>query len=305
MSPIDYNHILTKTVDELSDSESFKGLFHQQRDGELLPSLPVLQEIIELARSILFPGYYGYSTVNSQTIEYHIGVNVERLFNLLNRQIQAGLCFADREQVTEDMCANKRERAMEMAAEFISCLPCMRKILATDVKAIYDGDPAAESFGEVIFCYPGIKAITNHRIAHEMLRLGIPLLPRIISEMANSETGIDIHPGAQIGTHFAIDHGTGIVIGSTSIIGNHVKLYQGVTLGAKSFQVDEKGNPVKGVPRHPIIEDDVTIYSNASILGRITIGKGAIIGGNIWVTEDVPPGCRIVQPPSRKPEIKK
>ena len=182
-----------------------------------------------------------------------------------------------------------------MATQFISKLPEIRRILATDVEAAYYGDPAATCFGEIISCYPAIRAISNYRIAHELLLLGVPLIPRILTEMAHSETGIDIHPGAQIGHHFTIDHGTGVVIGATCIIGNHVKLYQGVTLGAKSFPLDEEGNPIKGIPRHPILEDDVIVYSNATILGRVTIGKGATIGGNIWLTEDVPAGARIVQ----------
>ena len=176
----------------------------------------------------------------------------------------------------------------------------MRRVLATDVAAAYNGDPAAHSFGEVISCYPAIRAISNYRIAHELLRLGVPLIPRIITEMAHSETGIDIHPGAVIGSHFTIDHGTGVVIGETCIIGNNVKLYQGVTLGAKSFPLDADGKPIKGIPRHPILEDNVIVYSNATILGRITIGQGATVGGNIWVTENVPPGARIVQTKAKK-----
>ncbi len=179
-------------------------------------------------------------------------------------------------------------------------LPEIRRILATDVEAAYYGDPAATCFGEIICCYPVIRAVTNYRIAHELHRLNVPLIPRIITEMAHSETGIDIHPGAQIGHHFTIDHGTGVVIGATCIIGNHVKLYQGVTLGAKSFPCDEQGNPIKGIPRHPILEDNVIVYSNATILGRITIGEGATIGGNIWVTESVPAGARIVQRKSKE-----
>ncbi|MDL2211245.1 serine acetyltransferase, partial [Bacteroides sp. OttesenSCG-928-M17] len=171
----------------------------------------------------------------------------------------------------------------------------LRRLLATDVEAAYNGDPAAQSYGEVICCYPSIRAISNYRIAHELQTLGVPLIPRIITEMAHSETGIDIHPGAKIGAYFAIDHGTGVVIGATTIIGKNVKLYQGVTLGAKSFPLDEEGKPIKGIIRHPIIEDDVIIYSNATILGRIVIGQGATIGGNIWVTENVPAGERIVQ----------
>jgi len=163
------------------------------------------------------------------------------------------------------------------------------------VLACYNGDPAAESMEEIIYCYPAIKAISNYRIAHKLMELGVPLIPRMITEMAHSETGIDIHPGATIGTHFAIDHGTGVVIGATAVIGNNVKLYQGVTLGAKSFPLDENGHPIKGVPRHPILQDNVVVYSNATILGRITIGENATVGGNIWVTEDVAPNARVVQ----------
>ena len=300
MSPLNFTHILTQAVDELSESESYKGLFHQHKDGEPLPSAKVLYEIIELSRAILFPGYYGNSTINSRTINYHIGVNIEKLFDLLTEQILAGLCFSTAEGDCNVCSESRREEAARLAANFISKLPAMRRILATDVEAAYNGDPAAKSYGEVIFCYPAIKAISNYRIAHELLRLGVPLIPRIITEMAHSETGIDIHPGAVIGSHFTIDHGTGVVIGETCIIGNNVKLYQGVTLGAKSFPLDADGKPIKGIPRHPILEDNVIVYSNATILGRITIGQGATVGGNIWVTENVPAGARIVQTKAKK-----
>lgn len=300
MSPIDYTHILTKAVDELSDSQSYRGLFHQHREGEPLPSGKSLERIVELSRAILFPGYFGNSTINSQTINYHIGVNIEELFSLLIEQIQAGLCFGVENSGQCDCQSPCRATATQLAAEFISRLPEIRRILATDVEAAYYGDPAATCFGEIICCYPVIRAVTNYRIAHELHRLNVPLIPRIITEMAHSETGIDIHPGAQIGHHFTIDHGTGVVIGATCIIGNHVKLYQGVTLGAKSFPCDEQGNPIKGIPRHPILEDNVIVYSNATILGRITIGEGATIGGNIWVTESVPAGARIVQRKSKE-----
>lgn len=266
-----------------------------------MPSGKVLHEIIELCRSILFPGFYGKSTVNSHTITYHIGVNVERLYGLLTEQILAGLCFAIDGEAEDAPVSERsdgdvnRDRAEELASCFVKRLPALRALLATDVEAAYNGDPAAESYGEIISCYPIIKALVNYRIAHELLLLGVPLIPRIITEMAHSETGIDIHPGATIGHHFTIDHGTGVVIGATCIIGNNVKLYQGVTLGAKSFPLDENGNPIKGIARHPILEDDVIVYANSTILGRITIGRGATIGGNIWVTDDVPPGARLVQ----------
>ena len=291
---MNYNDILTAAVDQLSDSQSLKGLFHQYREGEPLPSSKRLVRMVELARAILFPGYFGNPTVNNQTIGYHIGVNVEELFGLLKEQIQAGLCFGAENNELEEASAS-REEASALAAKFIATLPEIRNILATDVEAAYYGDPAATCFGEIICCYPVIRAVTNYRIAHELYQLGVPLIPRIITEMAHSEVGIDIHPGARIGHHFTIDHGTGVVIGATCIIGNNVKLYQGVTLGAKSFPLDAQGNPIKGIPRHPILEDDVIVYSNATILGRITIGKGATIGGNIWVTESVPAGARIVQ----------
>lgn len=297
MSISDYTHTLTQAVSELSDNRSYEGLFHQYKDGDPLPSGKSLRRIVELAREILFPGYFGNSTVHRRTINYHIGVNVEELFGLLTEQIQAGLCFGLENNPSENTIKKipDRDTAASIAARFISKLPVIRRILATDVEAAYYGDPAATCFGEIICCYPIIRAITNYRIAHELYMLNIPLIPRIITEMAHSETGIDIHPGAQIGHHFTIDHGTGIVIGATCIIGNNVKLYQGVTLGAKSFPLDENGNPIKGIARHPILEDDVIVYSNATILGRITIGKGATIGGNIWVTESVPAGARIVQ----------
>ena len=251
MSLSDYTHTLTQAVSELSDKHSYEGLFHQYKDGDPLPSGKSLRRIVELSREILFPGYFGNSTVHRRTINYHIGVNVEELFGLLTEQIQAGLCFG-LENTPSDNVIKKipdRDTAASIAARFISKLPEIRRILATDVEAAYYGDPAATCFGEIICCYPIIRAITNYRIAHELYMLNVPLIPRIITEMAHSETGIDIHPGAQIGHHFTIDHGTGVVIGATCIIGNNVKLYQGVTLGAKSFPLDENGNPIKGIAR--------------------------------------------------------
>lgn len=291
MSTDNLTKILTTTVEQLSQPESLKELFHQHRDGDPLPSGKALKEIIELSRSILFPGYYGKSTVNVRTIKYHIGVNIERLHKLLSDQIAAGLCFVDTTSHDSStlFMAGCKDKADTLAIRLIEKLPQIRAILATDVEAAYNGDPAAESRSEIIACYPVIKALVNYRIAHELVKLGVPLIPRIITEMAHSETGIDIHPAAQIGNHFTIDHGTGVVIGATCIIGNNVKLYQGVTLGAKSFPLDENGNPIKGIPRHPILEDDVIVYSNATILGRVTIGKGCIVGANIWITEDMEP----------------
>lgn len=296
MSTDNLTQILTGTIDRLSRQESLKELFHQHRDGDPLPSGKALKEITELARSILFPGFFGNSTINNTTLKYHIGVAVERMHKLLTDQVLAGLCFMDNECPQAD-CPPlyRRPQAEEIAARLIERLPDIRDVLATDVEAAYNGDPAAESRSEIIACYPVIRTLVNYRLAHELVLLGVPLIPRIITEMAHSETGIDIHPAAQIGHHFTIDHGTGVVIGATCIIGNNVKLYQGVTLGAKSFPLDDKGNPIKGIPRHPILEDDVIVYSNATILGRITIGKGCVVGANIWVTEDMEPMTKKVK----------
>lgn len=295
MSTQQITHILTQTVDNLSEEQSLKGLFHQHTDGDPLPSGKKLEDIIELARAILFPGYYGKSSVNLKTIKYQIGVNVERLHRLLTDQILAGLYFGENNEETPGVDRPElREKADELSAKLVARLPEIRRILATDVYAAYCGDPAAESNAEIIACYPVIKALTNYRIAHELYLLGVPLIPRIITEMAHSETGIDIHPQASIGNYFTIDHGTGVVIGATCIIGNNVKLYQGVTLGAKSFSLDENGNPIKGIARHPILEDNVVVYANATILGRITIGEGCIVGANVWVTEDMEPQTKKV-----------
>ena len=294
--------LLTEITTALSAPESLCGLFHEHRDGDPLPSQPALNELVELCRSVLFPGFYGKSNINTNNLVYHTGVALERLYCVLCEQIQAGLCFSTGWGEVEAYgasCASaqytRKEKAAQLAKEFIAKLPALRQTLATDVEAAYLGDPAAETYGEVISCYPVIRAITNYRVAHELLRLDVPLIPRIITEMAHSQTGIDIHPAATIGHHFTIDHGTGVVIGATCIIGNNVKLYQGVTLGAKNFPVDEQGNPIKGIPRHPILEDDVIVYSNSTILGRITVGRGAVIGGNLWVTESVPAGVRMLQ----------
>lgn len=286
MSDNNLMQTLATTVDKLSNPQSFKGLFHPHRDGNPLPSGKVLEEIVILLRAILFPGYYGNSSVNTHTLHYHIGVDVERLYHLLSQQIQAGLCFVEYNQ--EDKCnCNLKQIAHKLASQLIERLPAIRETLSTDVIAAFNGDPAAENTSEVISCYPIIKTLTNYRVAHELAMLGVPLIPRMLTELAHSETGIDIHPNARIGKFFTIDHGTGVVIGATCVIGDNVKIYQGVTLGAKSFPLDSDGNPIKGIPRHPIIGNNVVIYANATVLGRITIGDGCVIGANMWVTEDM------------------
>lgn len=283
-----------KAIDDLSQKQSYQSVCHQHTQDHIMPSIEDLAEIVNLAREIIFPGYFGNSSIRPDSIRYYIGVNTEKLYTILSEQIYAGLCFECNNPADMDV-EEVRSKAHYQAAHFISQLPEIRRILSTDVEAAYLGDPAAKSKGEVIFCYPAIRAISNYRIAHALLTIGVPLIPRMIAEMAHSETGIDIHPRATIGEYFSIDHGTGVVIGATSIIGKNVKLFQGVTLGAKSFPLDDDGNPIKGIPRHPIIEDNVVIYAQATILGRITIGEHSVIGGNVWVTNSVSAHSKIVQ----------
>ena len=284
---------IKSTTKSLSSPESVKGLLHQKLDHVPLPSNSALEEIIQLTREILLPGYFGQCKVGQDTLDFYIGVSLERLYGLLKKQIVAGLCFDLRKEDGEVDINPIRQKAILITTLLIERLPRIREMLATDIEAAYKGDPAATSFGEIIACYPVIRTLCNYRFAHELHELGVPLIPRMITELGHSETGIDIHPAAKIGSHFTIDHGTGVVIGSTCIIGNRVKLYQGVTLGALSFPLDKDGNPIKGIARHPIIGDDVIIYSNASILGRITIGDRSVIGANKWITENVAPDSKI------------
>ena len=254
-----------------------------------LPSVESLKEIVALVKCIIFSDYFYQRQPQEEIRSYYIGVKMEELYKALRLQIARGLLFCS--------CMSEEEatiQAEELTLKFIDQLPELKRVLYTDIQAVFDNDPAAQTYGEVIFSYPVVNAMTHYRIAHALHQMEIPVIPRIITEQAHSKTGIDIHPGAQIGEFFSIDHGTGVVIGETSIIGNHVSLYQGVTLGAKSFKYDENGNMLN-VPRHPIIEDYVTVYSNASILGRITIGHHSTVGGNIWLTHDIPPYSRILQ----------
>lgn len=290
--------VFRETIGELANPESYSMVCHEHRQGEPLPSSVKLTRIIDLTREIIFPGYFGSTSLRQETIGHYMGVYVDELYHLLNTEILAGMCFECHEEGAGKL-QRHTEQARRAAREFILSLPEIRQKMVTDVEAMYLGDPAAKSYGEVIFCYPSIRAVTNYRMAHRLMELEVPLIPRYITEMAHSETGIDIHPGAVIGDYFAIDHGTGVVIGSTCIIGHHVKIYQGVTLGAKSFELDDSGNPVKGIPRHPIVEDHVVIYAGATILGRITIGRNSVVGGNVWVTRDLPPGSRVVQKKAR------
>lgn len=282
-------HNFDKTIAQLSNiSES--ELHHYGIEGVPFPSVPELREVVEICRSLLFPGYYGKSIVDG-ALQYHMGVGVERLYEKLLKQIMAGLAFtlSDAYETLPPLA----DAAKRRARAFVEHLPELRSSLATDVVAMYRNDPAAHNLGEVILCYPGMRAITNYRIAHLLETLDVPLIPRMITELAHSETGIDIHPGATIGDSFAIDHGTGVVIGATAILGHHVTLYQGVTLGAKNFPQEEDGTLVKGIARHPILGNHVVVYANATILGRIHIGDNSTIGGNLWVTKDVPENTKL------------
>jgi len=285
---------LTGVVERLCDPASYSAVYHRPLHDQPMPSIPALREVMDRLRAVLFPGYFGDSEVSPESMRFHIGAHLDSVTRLLSEQIKRGHCFfCERDE--GGGCTDCEERATTLAGKFLDKLPEIRALLATDVQAAYTGDPASRSPGETIFCYPSIAALTHYRIAHELFVLGVDLIPRILTEMAHSATGIDIHPGAQIGEHFFIDHGTGVVIGETCIIGRNVRLYQGVTLGAKSFPKDPSGALIKGQPRHPIVEDDVIIYSGATILGRVTIGRGAVIGGNVWLTQDVPPGSRVIQ----------
>ncbi len=293
---------LERVTELLCTPAPFQTMMYESISESPMPSLDTLNEIVSRLRTALFPGYYGTTRITPESLPYHVSANLDTIYRLLMEQIRRGICFICAD--TKSVCAQCGGDAEEKSRLFIEELPAIRNLLAGDVKAAYEGDPAAKSPGEAIFCYPSVTAMTNHRIAHALYRLEVPLIPRIISEMAHSRTGIDIHPGADIGEEFFIDHGTGVVIGETCVIGKRCRLYQGVTLGALSFAKDDQGVLVKGQPRHPILEDNVTVYAGATILGRITIGGGSIIGGNVWLTHSVPEGSRIVQQRSTKPDAK-
>ena len=276
---------LAKTVDELVDSfHKYGGINHL--DGVNLPSR---EAVVDIARDLLrlvFPGFYEKDSIHSNQLMEYTSELVSSVARRLENEIERSLDYRPCDDCDADDLAGTAARVTQA---FLSDLPKVRAVLQTDVTAAYEGDPAAISNEEIILAYPGIEAIAVQRMAHLLYRRHVALIPRIMTEWAHNKTGIDIHPGAEIGPHFFIDHGTGVVIGETTVIGKHVKIYQGVTLGAKSFPKDEKGRVVKGNKRHPNIEDNVTIYAGATILGAVTIGKGSIIGGNVWLLDPVPP----------------
>ncbi|MDO8894536.1 MAG: serine O-acetyltransferase EpsC [Nitrosomonas sp.] len=262
-----------------------------------LPSRKILMGVAEGLSAALFPNRLGSSEFADEGIDYYVGHTLNMTLRELMVQIQHELHYNSGLEILSN---EDREQSVAITQAFAKRLPEVRSLLESDIIAAYEGDPAARNVDEVLVCYPGIMAITHYRLAHVLHGLGAPLIARMFSEIAHSVTGIEIHPGAQIGGRFFIDHGTGVVIGETAIIGQNVRLYQAVTLGAKRFPVDENGALVKGNLRHPIVEDDVVIYAGATILGRITIGRGSTIGGNVWLTRSVPPGSNISQAQMRQ-----
>ena len=281
---------LDRLVNELAGQEL--PCFMQLPSVNPRPSREAVFHLISSLRNLLSPGYFHHGQVGQEGYRYFAGHILESVRRELTEQVMRAICFRCTDP---DRMLGCRAEAQEKVDRLLTKLPEIRAQLALDADAAYKGDPAATSQEEAVFCYPGLTAITFHRLAHQFYLMEVPLLARIIAEQAHSQTGIDIHPGASIGSGFFIDHGTGVVIGETAVIGNNVQIYQGVTLGARSFPVDENGDPIKGVPRHPVVEDDVVIYSGATVLGRITVGQGSVIGGNVWLTESVPPNSRVSQ----------
>ncbi|ABD89173.1 serine O-acetyltransferase EpsC [Rhodopseudomonas palustris] len=268
--------------------------------GRSLPELPSREAIVTIVDGLvaaLYPRHFGPAGLSPDGIDWFVADTLDQALRTLRQQVRRELQLAD-----DDRALGRSEvecRALEIVADFAHDLPRIRALLDSDIRAAFDGDPAAKSLDEVVFCYPGIAAIIRHRIAHRLYLLGVPMLARIIGELAHAQTGVDIHPGAEIGESFFIDHGTGVVIGETAKIGRRVRLYQAVTLGAKRFEVDDNGAIVKGGDRHPIVEDDVVIYAGATVLGRITIGHGSSIGGSVWLTKSLPPGSVVTQAKAR------
>jgi serine O-acetyltransferase len=274
-------------IDSCYDKESFTHI-----DYEPIPHEGYVVDIINKLKEILFPGYFTREKIDPVNLKYYIGQAVSILFDMLSVQIAHSIrhdCFR-----YDLPCTECDEQGQKLALVLLESIPSIRKTLATDVRAVYEGDPAAKSYDEIIFSYPGIFAMTVFRVAHKLFELQVPLLPRIMTEYAHSLTGIDIHPGADIGESFVIDHGTGVVIGETTTIGKNVRIYQGVTLGALSLPKDA-GERLRGKKRHPTLEDDVIVYSGATILGGDTvIGARSLIGGNVWVTKSVPPDTKVI-----------
>src|SRR5476649_177233 len=274
---------------------------HNGRVREL-PSREALTTIVNGLSAALFPTHYGRPNLTDESIDYFVGDTLNTTLNRLSEQVRRGLLFSvrvDDESHAGNDDAALAQQARDITRAFAASLPAIRALLVSDVQAALAGDPAAVSVAEIMLCYPGTIAVLYHRIAHRLHALGVPFLARLIADIGHSLTGIDIHPGARIGASFFIDHGTGVVIGETAVIGQRVRLYQAVTLGAKRFPADDTGALIKGTPRHPIVEDDVVIYAGATVLGRIIIGAGSTVGGNVWLTHSVPAGSNVSQAQTR------
>ncbi len=260
-----------------------------------MPSREAVAGIMDDLRAVLFPAHFEAPAFAPENLRYLLGARLDRAERSIAEQAWRGFAFTCNHAGNRAKCGECAAAARAAARALLRKLPAIRALLDTDVQAAFQGDPAATFVDETLLCYPGVTAIMHHRVAHELHQLGVPLIARIVSDLSRAATGIDIHPGASIGESFFIDHGTGVVIGETCTIGARVGIYQGVTLGARGFPTDEDQVPLKGLPRHPIVEDDVVIYAGATILGRIRIGRGATVGGNVWLTRDVAPGARVTQ----------
>ena len=273
----------------------------QQRSREAgareFPAREAVAAVVEALKGALFPMRLGPTELRQESEDFYVGHTLDAALHALLAQARLELGYTARHTAAEP--AQLDAAALDKVRRFAQALPGIRRMLDSDVLAAWQGDPAARSVDEVLLCYPGVLAMIHHRLAHQLYLLDLPLLARIVAEIAHSQTGIDLHPGARIGGSFFIDHGTGVVIGETAVIGERVRLYQAVTLGAKSFPAGDDGQIKKGLPRHPVVEDDVVIYAGATILGRVTLGKGAVIGGNVWITHDVPAGGHVTQAVSR------
>ncbi len=287
------NEKINRAANELIESYSSEGIKIHHLDRQRLPSHAEIIRVLVTSHELLFPGYIGAQGLAGDSLRMHVESRMSWLFETLTEQIR---CAIGHSKKIGEACEITEGESAEYAASVLSKFGSLRELLASDVDAAYDGDPAATCKDEIIFSYPSIYAVMVYRLAHEFFKLGVPLIPRIMTEHAHHRTGIDIHPGTQIGTRFFIDHGTGVVIGGTAVIGNNVKLYQGVTIGAFSFDKDSSGELIRNTKRHPTIEDDVVIYAGATILGGDTIiGRGSVIGGNVWLTHSVPPEARVLQ----------
>ena len=282
---------LDRIVAELRRSRNVAHNIRQDGPARRPPSRDALEAVLDGLVEALFPRHYGRSDLDTENIDYFVGNTLNVALNGLLEQVHRGSLF-----VSDGLPSDQAlQDAVELTRTFASTLPETRGVLVSDLRAAFVGDPAATSFPEILIGYPGMTAVIHHRIAHVLYRLGAKLVARLIAEIAHTKTGIDIHPGASIGSSFFVDHGTGVVIGETAVIGERVRIYQAVTLGARHFPTDHEGNVVKGAARHPVVEDDVIIYAGATILGRIVIGSGSTIGGNVWLTDDVPPNSFVTQ----------